>query len=139
MAQTPEGKIKDEVKVVIANVAHTYSFWPVQTGRGKTTLDCIGTRAWDGRSFAVETKRPGKRGDMTEQQQDTARSMLNARAAVFCIDDVGGEDCEMFQQWLAIGDKTDSDFARNLEMRIYASMRALVGFGPKEVQVPDAA
>jgi hypothetical protein len=36
-----------------------YSYWPVPSGYGKTTLDVIG--CYRGRFFTIETKAPGKK------------------------------------------------------------------------------
>ena len=38
---TPEGKVKVKVKNLL-NAYGAYHFWPVQTGMGARTLDCLG-------------------------------------------------------------------------------------------------
>lgn len=81
MADTPESKVKAQVKSLLK--AHkAYQFWPVQTGFGSPTLDCLGTHA--GRFFAVETKAPGKKP--TVRQQVTADEIRLAGGKVFIID-----------------------------------------------------
>ncbi len=77
---TPEGKVKVKVKNLL-NAYGTYHFWPVQTGMGARTLDCLGCH--NGRAFAIETKAPGKK--MTEQQRAIADRMEYSRCKVFEI------------------------------------------------------
>ena len=45
---TPEGKVKVKVKNLL-NAYGCYHFWPVQTGMGASTLDCLGCH--NGRAF----------------------------------------------------------------------------------------
>lgn len=123
--KTPEGVVKDAVKEVIKTTPNTYSFWPVQTGRGKTTLDCLGARS-DGRAFAVETKEPNKADKLTAQQKDTAREMLDAKVAVFIINETDGDDILRFRAWL---DPNNTDAVRSeIELYNYARVRTVVGF-----------
>lgn len=77
---TPEGKVKVKVKNLL-NAYGTYHFWPVQTGMGARTLDCLGCH--NGRAFAIETKAPGKK--MTAQQAAIAERMEYSRCKVFEI------------------------------------------------------
>ncbi len=97
MAQTPEGKVKNEVKKVLTDSKRwgkIYQFWPVQTGYGAATLDCLG--CYQGRSFAIETKAPG--GKLTARQKLTIREMEAASMTVFVID--GKEKIEDLEMWL---------------------------------------
>ena len=92
---TPEGKVKALVRRRLKEEfdAHPpfkhYAFMPVQSGRGKRTLDillCVG-----GRFFAIETKAPGK--DLTELQKDTRDDILAAGGTVYKVDNP--ESCEI--------------------------------------------
>ena len=74
---TPEGKIKAALKKRL-NELGVYAFWPVQTGYGAATLDCIG--CWQGRFFAIECKAPGKQ--MTLRQQLVASIIHEAGGLV---------------------------------------------------------
>ena len=80
MAATPEGKVKDKVKRLLKKYG-CYQFWPVQTGYGAPTLDCLGCH--NGFFFGIETKAPGKRP--TPRQRLTMEDMREAQAAVFVI------------------------------------------------------
>lgn len=96
MTRTPEGKIKDQVKAVMANFRpHIYSFWPVQTGYGTATLDCLGSL--HGVSFSVETKADGAR-QLTVRQKFIKEEMQKAGIMVFIIFD--DATLERFQDWL---------------------------------------
>lgn len=77
---TPEGKVKDRVKRILKQY-ECYQFWPVQTGYGAPTLDCIACCA--GQFFAIETKAPGKRP--TPRQRLTMEDMEAAQGKVFVI------------------------------------------------------
>lgn len=90
---TPEGKVKDKVKKVL-NAYGCYHFWPVQTGMGARTLDCLGSH--NGRAFAIETKAPGKK--MTEQQRAIADRMELSRCTVFEIST--SESLSLLELWL---------------------------------------
>lgn len=82
MASTPEGKVKRRVKATLARQPFIYSFWPVQTGMGARTLDCLG--AFRGKAFAIETKAPGAK--LTEQQEWTKQKMELSGVRVFVVD-----------------------------------------------------
>lgn len=77
---TPEGKVKDRVKRILKKY-RCYQFWPVQTGYGAASLDCIG--CYNGHFFSIETKAPGKHP--TPRQAMTIRDMMDAKARVFVI------------------------------------------------------
>jgi hypothetical protein len=58
--RTPEGITKDDVKNVLKEYGdELYAFWPVQTGYGKRTVDCL--VCFRGQFIAVEAKRKGAR------------------------------------------------------------------------------
>ena len=78
---TPEGKVKDRVKRLLALFGpKLWAHWPVQTGYGAPTLDCTG--AINGHAFAIETKY----NDVpTKRQQLTIEEMRAAGIAVFVV------------------------------------------------------
>lgn len=82
--KTPEGKVKDKVKALLTEFG-AYQFWPVQTGYGKRTLDCLA--CYCGRFIAIETKRAGK--DLTPFQKNTRAEIENApsKGTVFRVRD----------------------------------------------------
>lgn len=96
MAQTPEGRVKDKVKKVLANetnFGYIYSHWPVPSGFGKQSLDCNGIIR--GLAFAIETKAPG--GKPTPRQLLIAEEIRRAGGKVFVID---GDTSEL-EEWLS--------------------------------------
>jgi len=86
---TPEGKVKTKVKALLKKNG-CYQFWPVQTGYGAATLDCIG--CYMGLYFSVETKAPGKH--LTPRQELTREAMEKAGATVFVIGEYQDADGE---------------------------------------------
>jgi hypothetical protein len=93
---TPEGKVKAKVKKVLK--AHkVYDFWPVQTGMGAATLDCLACHK--GKFFAIETKAPGK--VLTDRQEYTKRQIEGAEGPVFVIDGTDNTfTYEELDEWL---------------------------------------
>jgi hypothetical protein len=82
MATTPEGKVKTQVKKLLASYGdRIYSEWPVPSGFGKSGLDA--TCCADGRFFTIETKAPGKR--LTPRQELTVMEVRRAGGVVFII------------------------------------------------------
>lgn len=77
---TPEGKVKGKVKRLLQQYG-CYQFWPVQTGYGAPTLDCLG--CYNGWFFGIETKAPGKHP--TPRQWLTIEDMEEAHGKVFVI------------------------------------------------------
>lgn len=80
MASTPEGKVKDKVKRLLKKYG-CYQFWPVQTGYGAPTLDCLACH--NGYFLGIETKAPGKHP--TPRQLLTMDDMKEADGKVFVI------------------------------------------------------
>jgi len=71
--QTPEAKVKAKVKKLLTE-ARWYQFWPVQTGYGETTVDCLACSNSDGGQFvAIECKREGIRTPTPRQAAVMAR------------------------------------------------------------------
>jgi penicillin-binding protein-related factor A (putative recombinase) len=76
-----EAVVKKAVKKRLKELG-AYQHWPVQTGRGTRTLDCIG--CYKGLYFAIETKRPGKLPTML--QNNTMEEIQQAGGMTFVID-----------------------------------------------------
>lgn len=96
MTTTPEGRIKKKIKEVMNKYGSSiYSHWPVQTGYGAATLDCLG--CVNGWWFAVEAKAPGQRP--TIRQREIMRRIGVAGGMVFIID--GEDSLREFELWLA--------------------------------------
>jgi hypothetical protein len=101
MAVTPEGAVKNMVRQVLrerqqhaSTIGGIWFYMPVQNGMGAAVLDFMG--AHRGRSFAIETKAPGK--FPTERQLKTIDDMQRARIRVFVID--GERGCRELEAWI---------------------------------------
>lgn len=88
---TPEGKVKDQVKKVLAEF-DAYWHMPVQNGMGAPSLDFI--CCVRGFYFAIETKAPG--GKPTPRQEDTMDRIRQAGGKLFVIDG----DTSLLVTWL---------------------------------------
>lgn len=98
MATTPEGKVKKEVKKILDPLQpQLWYTMPVPTGRGKKTIDFLGT--YYGLSFGIETKAPGE--EPTEEQNNNLRIMQQAGTQVFCIDGGDKYPYRLLQSWLS--------------------------------------
>lgn len=91
--KTPEGKIKDKVKVLLTEHG-AYQYWPVPMGYGKRTLDCL--VCYRGRFLAIETKGAGK--DLTAFQKITRNEINAARGPVLRVRDTA--ELEALNNWL---------------------------------------
>lgn len=84
MASTPEGKVKDAIKAVVADLG-AHSRMPVPNGYGKQgALDfyiCL-----NGLYGAIEAKAPGKFNDTTAHQDDEIRDIIAAGGVAIVID-----------------------------------------------------
>jgi len=73
--QTPEAKVKTKLKRYFAeerkNGHELYFYWPVPTGFGETTLDCL--CCYDGKFIGIECKREGIRKPTPRQAAVMAR------------------------------------------------------------------
>ena len=73
---TPEGRVKAKLKKYFAQLkeigrSETYCYWPVPSGFGETTLDCL--CCYDGRFYGIECKREGIRKPTPRQAAVMAR------------------------------------------------------------------
>jgi hypothetical protein len=75
---TPEGRVKAKLKKLLAE---DYQFWPVQTGYGVATVDCLA--CLDGKFIAIECKAPGKKP--TPRQRATMREIRKAGGITFFV------------------------------------------------------
>ena len=95
MTMTPEGRVKSQVKQVLAKYGEELDqFWPVQNGMGTPALDCI--ICYRGHHIEVETKAPGKKP--TARQRVTIDRKQLAGAVVFVID--GEDGCRRLDEYL---------------------------------------
>lgn len=53
---TPEGRVKKQIRNYLDEIG-AYHFWPVQTGYGAATVDCLASI--NGRFVGIEVKKPG--------------------------------------------------------------------------------
>jgi hypothetical protein len=96
MTTTPEGKVKLKVRILLAEYEGMYSYWPVPSGYGKTSLDVLG--CYRGRFFSIETKAPGKKPTLRQTME--IRDIEAAMGRSFVI---AGEDSPVLREleaWL---------------------------------------
>ncbi len=74
--KTPEGKVKDEIKSWLDEIG-AYHFWPVQTGIGADTVDCLA--CINGRFVAIEVKAPGRPLAVTARQRRRLQQVIKAQ------------------------------------------------------------
>jgi hypothetical protein len=82
---TPEGRIKARVKAILKSHDIWY-FMPSANGYGKVGVPDI-ICCWDGRFFAIETKAPGKRDNVTANQKIQIEQIQQARGWAIVVDD----------------------------------------------------
>lgn len=86
MALTPEGRVKVAVKQWLKDRG-VWFYMPVQNGMGVTGIpDFI--CCWDGRFLAIETKAPGKRANLSTNQERQMNAINNAGGTALVVDDV---------------------------------------------------
>lgn len=81
---TPEGKIKAAISKAISQVKRTYTFMPVPSGYGQSSLDYI--LCVDGWFVAIEAKAPGKKP--TPRQRLIMEKIRAAGGEVWVVDNV---------------------------------------------------
>ena len=83
LGMTPEGRVKARLKARLKTLPEPiYQFWPVQTGMGAATLDCL--LCYKGRFHAIETKAKGKH--LTPRQEIVDNAIREAGGVVFRVD-----------------------------------------------------
>lgn len=95
MGMTPEGRVKAAVKRRLESRG-VWFYMPVQNGMGRVGIpDFI--CCMDGRFLAIETKAPGKRGDVTANQQRNLNDIAAAGGTALVVDDAAQLD-EILQE-----------------------------------------
>lgn len=88
---TPEGRVKEAVKKWLK--AHKlWYYMPVQNGMGVVGIPDF-VCCWKGRFVAIETKAPGKRGNLSANQENQIMSIHLAGGAAIVVDDVTQLEC----------------------------------------------
>jgi hypothetical protein len=86
MARTPEGKVKDDIKKWLRDRG-AWFYMPVQNGMGVTGIPdfvcCLG-----GAFIAIEAKAPGKRANVSPNQEHQIAAIHKAGGAAIVVDDV---------------------------------------------------
>lgn len=85
MAETPEATVKRQIKAYLKSLPNCYQFWPVQTGWGASTLDCLA--CINGKFFAIEVKRKGVMS-ATPRQNQVIKAVSDAKGVAFVTDDL---------------------------------------------------
>lgn len=94
---TPEGIEKDRVKEFLRAVG-AYQFWPVQSGYGQRTIDCLA--CVKGHFVGIEVKKKGYRpSDFKGAQIVTMKQMRAAGGRTFSGD--AEEIIRWMQEWLS--------------------------------------
>jgi len=85
---TPEGEEKAEIKSYL-NTIGAYHFWPVQSGYGRDTLDCLASV--NGTFWGIEVKAPGAKPTkrqlirMNEIEASGGRSVVGDARTIISI------------------------------------------------------
>lgn len=85
MALTPEGRVKAAVRKWL-DARGIWYYMPVQNGMGKTGIPDF-VCCWDGRFLAIETKAPGKRANLSANQERQIQLIHQAGGAAVVVDD----------------------------------------------------
>lgn len=86
MAMTPEGRVKKRVKEWLKDHGIFY-YMPVSNGMGAVGVPDF-LCCFEGRFLAIETKAPGKRGNLTPNQEQRIKEIHAAGGAALVVDDV---------------------------------------------------
>lgn len=79
---TPEGRTKAALKRWLADRGVVYAYWPVPTGYGATTLDCL--VCYQGCFWGIECKRQGVEKP-TPRQAAVMRQIREAGGQTFLV------------------------------------------------------
>lgn len=83
---TPEGKVKKAVKDYLKGIGAWY-YMPVSNGMGRVGCPDI-LACYNGKFIAIETKAPGKRKNVTPNQQREIDEITHANGLALVVDDV---------------------------------------------------
>lgn len=88
--------MKDVIRDVLAEFPQVWTYWPVPTGYGRRTIDCLG--CYRGRFFGIEAKAPSKKPTLnqTEELQDIDAAM----GKTFVIDRTDSSVIGDLRAWL---------------------------------------
>jgi len=86
MAMTPEAKVKKAVKEYLKSIGAWY-YMPVSNGMGRVGCPDI-LVCYEGRFMAFETKAPGKRKNVTPNQEREIDGINSANGLALVVDDV---------------------------------------------------
>lgn len=84
MANTPEGKVKDACKKYLKGIG-AWFFMPVSNGMGQVGIPDI-ICCYKGMFVAIETKAPGKRANITPNQDRVIEAIRNANGFAWVVD-----------------------------------------------------
>lgn len=93
---TPEGRAKAKVRAILSKYPSMYTYWPVPSGFGRTTIDVIG--CYRGRFFGVEVKAEGKKPTLRQTQELT--SMAQAMGKTFVVVGASDPTLDDLKRWL---------------------------------------
>jgi hypothetical protein len=94
---TPEGHVKAKLRRILSDYTEgMYTYWPVPSGFGKTSLDVIG--CYRGLFFSVETKADKKKP--TLRQTTELQNIGKAMGQTFVMSGVGDPRFNDLIQWL---------------------------------------
>ena len=93
MPQTPEGKVKDKIKLLLKEFGIWY-YMPVQTGWGVAGIPDF-VCCWEGRFLGIEAKAPGKRTNCSPHQLRQRDEIVKAGGLWVVVD-----DAELLKYWL---------------------------------------
>ena len=85
MASTPEGKVKDACKKFL-KARGIFFFMPVSNGMGQVGIPDI-ICCYKGLFVAIETKAPGKRANLTDNQKRIMENIRDSEGFAFVVDD----------------------------------------------------
>lgn len=86
MALTPEGRVKVAVKQWLKDRG-VWFYMPVQNGMGVTGIPDF-VCCWNGHFLAIETKAPGKRANLSTNQERQMNAINDAGGTALVVDDV---------------------------------------------------
>ena len=87
MAQTPEGKVKKDIKKLLTSTEGMWYYMPVQNGMGVVGIPDF-VCCYKGMFFAIETKKPNKNPTTAEQRFN--KCTPNQQNRITEINDAGG-------------------------------------------------
>lgn len=84
---TPEGKVKAKIKAYLKTVPDCWFYMPVQNGMGVVGIPDI-VACIQGRFVGIETKAPGREGNVTANQRANLDAIVAAGGIAFVVSDL---------------------------------------------------